>query len=91
LVFGVGLSTTIESARWVPRLSAARRGRETGLDRVHADWDVSRAERGVGDMMTDAQVADVVTYVRTHFGNAYPGAVLAADVAASRRRAEAPP
>ncbi len=45
----------------------------------------------VGDMMADAQVADVVTYVRTHFGNAYPGAVSAADVAASRRRAGAPP
>jgi mono/diheme cytochrome c family protein len=44
----------------------------------------------VGDMMTDAQVADVVTYVRTHFGNAYPGAVSAADVAASRRRAAEP-
>ena len=24
----------------------------------------------VGDMMSDAQVADVVNYVRTHFGNA---------------------
>ena len=27
----------------------------------------------VGDMMSDAQVADVVNYVRTHFGNAYSG------------------
>jgi mono/diheme cytochrome c family protein len=44
----------------------------------------------VGDMMSDAQVADVVNYVRTHFGNAYPGAVSAADVAAARRRT-APP
>ena len=34
----------------------------------------------VGDMMSDAQVADVINYVRTHFGNAYPGAVSAADV-----------
>jgi mono/diheme cytochrome c family protein len=40
----------------------------------------------VGEMMSDAQVADVVTYVRTHFGNAYSGAVLAADVSAARRR-----
>jgi mono/diheme cytochrome c family protein len=40
----------------------------------------------VGEMMSDAQVADVVTYVRTHFGNAYPGAVSAADVSAARRR-----
>jgi mono/diheme cytochrome c family protein len=44
----------------------------------------------VGGMMSDAQVADVVNYVRTHFGNAYPGAVSAADVSAARRRA-APP
>jgi mono/diheme cytochrome c family protein len=44
----------------------------------------------VGGMMSDAQVADVVNYVRTHFGNAYPGAVSAADIAAARRRA-APP
>jgi mono/diheme cytochrome c family protein len=39
----------------------------------------------VGGMMSDAQVADVVNYLRTHFGNAYPGAVSAADVAAARR------
>ena len=44
----------------------------------------------VGDMMSDAQVADVITYVRTHFGNAYPRAVSAADVSAARRRTAAP-
>jgi mono/diheme cytochrome c family protein len=44
----------------------------------------------VGDMMSDAQVADVVNYVRTHFGNTYSGAVSAADVAGARRRAPAP-
>ena len=43
----------------------------------------------VGDMMSDAQVADVVNYVRTHFGNSYTDAVSAADVAAARRRATA--
>jgi mono/diheme cytochrome c family protein len=43
----------------------------------------------VGDMMTDAQVADVVTHVRTHFGNAYQDAISAADVAAARRQATA--
>ena len=41
----------------------------------------------LGDMMSDAQVADVINYVRTHFGNSYPGAVSAADVAAARRLA----
>ena len=44
----------------------------------------------IGAMMSDAQVADVVNYVRTHFGNAYPGAVSAADVAAARRRLATP-
>jgi mono/diheme cytochrome c family protein len=50
--------------------------------------DLFRGLKGmppVGDMMTDAQVADVINYVRTHFGNAYPGAISAADVAAARR------
>jgi mono/diheme cytochrome c family protein len=44
----------------------------------------------VGDMMSDAQVADVINYVRTHFGNAYPGAVSAADVSSARRRVTSP-
>jgi mono/diheme cytochrome c family protein len=43
----------------------------------------------VGGMMSDAQVADVINYVRTHFGNAYPGALSASDVVA-RRRASTP-
>jgi mono/diheme cytochrome c family protein len=38
----------------------------------------------IGDMMSDAQVAAVVNYVRTHFGNAYPDAVTVEDVAAAR-------
>jgi mono/diheme cytochrome c family protein len=33
--------------------------------------------------LTDAQIADVITYVRTHFGNHYPGKVTAAMVAES--------
>src|SRR5580692_5759530 len=37
----------------------------------------------LGSMMSDAQVADIVNYVRTHFGNAYSDAVSAADVAAA--------
>ena len=44
----------------------------------------------VGDMMNDEQVADVVTYVRTHFGNSY-GPVSAAEVSAARRRAKPAP
>ena len=42
----------------------------------------------LGRMMSDEQVADVVNYVRTHFGNNYPDVLSAADVAAARRRAK---
>lgn len=38
----------------------------------------------LGELMTDEQVADVVNYVRTHFGNDYKDAVQAADVSALR-------
>jgi mono/diheme cytochrome c family protein len=38
----------------------------------------------VGRMMSDAQAADVINYVRTHFGNRYDDAVSAADVTAAR-------
>ena len=45
----------------------------------------------VGRMMSDEQVADVVNYLRTHFGNSYPGAASAAQVAAARLRTATPP
>ncbi len=38
----------------------------------------------LGAMMTDQQVADVVNYIRTHFGNKYKDAVKAEDVKAMR-------
>jgi mono/diheme cytochrome c family protein len=38
----------------------------------------------VGQMMSDEQVAKVVNYVRTHFGNDYKDAATAEDVANSR-------
>jgi len=44
----------------------------------------------VGYMMTDEQVAAVVNYVRTHFGNAYPDAVTAADVKTVRPASHSP-
>jgi mono/diheme cytochrome c family protein len=44
----------------------------------------------IGDMMSDAQVADVVNYVRTHFGNSYSDAISAADISAARRRIASP-
>jgi mono/diheme cytochrome c family protein len=39
-----------------------------------------RAMPAVGAMMSDEQIAAVVNYVRTHFGNDYPDAVTAEDV-----------
>jgi mono/diheme cytochrome c family protein len=38
----------------------------------------------IGQMMSDAQVAQVVNYVRTHFGNNYTDAVKPEDVKALR-------
>ncbi|TMN15721.1 cytochrome c [Pseudoxanthomonas sp. X-1] len=39
---------------------------------------------GFGPMLSDGQVAQVTTYVRTHFGNQYSDAVSEADVKALR-------
>jgi mono/diheme cytochrome c family protein len=44
-----------------------------------------RAMPPFGDMMNDAQIAAVVNYLRTHFGNEYRDAVAPADVKAARR------
>jgi mono/diheme cytochrome c family protein len=38
----------------------------------------------VGKMMTDEQVAEVVNYLRTHFGNSYEDKVTAQEVAQAR-------
>ena len=49
---------------------------------------VVRGQRGMppfGDMMNDDQVAAVVNYVRTHFGNDYRDAVTAKDVKDARK------
>jgi mono/diheme cytochrome c family protein len=39
----------------------------------------------IGRQLTDAQVAAVVNYIRTHFGNAYTDRVKSEDVAAARK------
>ncbi len=55
----------------------------------NAGYPIAMVENGHGGMpwfngmLSDAQVAAVITYVRTHFGNAYKDPVTAADVAAS--------
>ncbi|HUA80048.1 MAG TPA: cytochrome c [Dyella sp.] len=41
-------------------------------------------------MLTDEQIADVVNYVRTHFGNHYTHSITAADVAAMHPQTTAP-
>ncbi len=43
-----------------------------------------KAMPALGGMFSDQQVADVVNYIRTHFGNNYKDKVTAADVKASR-------
>ncbi|GBQ35260.1 cytochrome c [Gluconacetobacter azotocaptans] len=57
---------------------------------VSADYPAYVILNGFGGMpsfaglLTDKQVADVVNYVRTHFGNHYTDALKPADVAAQR-------
>jgi mono/diheme cytochrome c family protein len=51
---------------------------------IHAVVQGRHGMPPVGVMMTDDQVAAVVNYVRTHFGNDYRDAVTAADVKAVR-------
>jgi mono/diheme cytochrome c family protein len=43
-----------------------------------------KAMPALGGMFSDQQVADVVNYIRTHFGNNYKDKATAADVKASR-------
>ena len=35
--------------------------------------------------LSDAQIADVINYIRTHFGNQYPDRISAEEVAAMHR------
>lgn len=43
-----------------------------------------KAMPGFGNMLNDQQIADVINYVRTHFGNNYKDKVTPADVKAAR-------
>ena len=66
-----------------PRLAGDARLEQAG-------YPIARVLNGHGgmpwfsSMLSDAQIADVVNYVRTHFGNDYKDPVTVADVAASR-------
>src|SRR5712672_3599933 len=57
-----------------PSLVANRNLEATGYA-VHLVINGRRGMRAFGDMMTDGQVAAVVNYLRTHFGNSYKDAV----------------
>ena len=63
----------------------------TDDDLANGGYVATVVVRGLRDMpafgrsMSDHQVADVVNYVRTHFGNAEAEPVVDADVAAARR------
>jgi len=50
-----------------------------------------RAMPPLGGMMSDRQVADVINYVRGHFGNNYGEEVSEADVKIARRQLEPSP
>jgi mono/diheme cytochrome c family protein len=52
---------------------------------IHVVINGKRAMPPFGRMMSDEQIAAVVNYVRTHFGNTYADAVIVKDVAAGRR------
>ncbi|WP_454625529.1 c-type cytochrome [Bradyrhizobium cenepequi] len=52
---------------------------------VHLVVNGRRGMPAFGDMMTDGQVAAVVNYLRTHFGNSYTDAVTAREVREVRR------
>ena len=52
---------------------------------VHVVVHGRRAMPPFGDMLSDDQIAAVVNYVRTHFGNNFRDAVTAGDVKDARR------
>jgi mono/diheme cytochrome c family protein len=59
---------------------AGNRNLEAGGYPVYVVVRGQRAMPPFGVMMSDDQVAAVVNYLRTHFGNSYPDAVTAEDV-----------
>jgi mono/diheme cytochrome c family protein len=63
----------------------ANKNLETSGYAVYLVLNGRRAMPSFGDMMTDGQVAAVVNYLRTHFGNNYQDAVTAKDVKDVRR------
>ncbi len=58
---------------------------EVGFYPVSVVINGQRGMPRLGAMLSDDQVAAVVNYLRTHFGNSYRDAVTAEDVKAARR------
>ena len=57
------------------------------MDRGYPAYVVVFGKRGMppfGEMLSDAQVAAVVNYLRTHFGNSYLDEITAEEVHAAR-------
>jgi mono/diheme cytochrome c family protein len=63
----------------------ANRNLTTSSYAVHLVVNGRRGMPPFGDMMTDGQVAAVVNYLRTHFGNSYADTVTAREVKEARR------
>lgn len=64
---------------------AGNRNLEAGSYPVFLVTNGRRGMPAFGDMMTDGQIAAVVNYLRTHFGNDYQDAVTTKDVQDARR------
>ena len=64
---------------------AGNRNLEAGAYAVDLVVNGRRGMPPFGGMMSDDQIAAVVNYLRTHFGNDYRDVVTAADVRAARR------
>jgi mono/diheme cytochrome c family protein len=64
---------------------AGNRSLEASAYPIYLVVNGRRGMPGFGDMMSDDQIAAVVNYLRTHFGNNYEDRVTAKDVKAARR------
>jgi len=64
---------------------ADNRNLEAGGYAIDVVLNGRRAMPPFGDMMSDDQIAAIVNYLRTHFGNSYRDAVSADDVHGARR------
>jgi cytochrome c5 len=80
----MGDATGANGAGSYPSLVANKNLQASGYA-VHLVVNGRRAMPAFGAMMNDGQVAAVVNYLRTHFGNNYQDAVTAKDVKDVRR------